>query len=187
MRRVFAQPALDAADIERADHGSFDGSRCPLVLGYDAAGIGIGRDEFGVGLADIQDANQPFAHGIIRMPRSAIQGPVPGQTIGEWAATGKPAGSAGTWSLRRDLRTAALASRESSGVDRILTDCEEITREGPARLTLGRFAPWRRVLFRGRRHLDDPYVGAAERFELLLGCALVRDQRRYPFNTSHDH
>ena len=69
----------------------------------------------------------------------------------------------------------------------ILTDCKKVTREGPARLTLRNSATWRRVPLRGCRHLDDPYVGSAERFELLLGCALIRDQRRYPFDTYHDH
>jgi len=69
----------------------------------------------------------------------------------------------------------------------ILTDCKKVTREGSARLTLRNSATRRRVPLRGFRHLDDPYVSSAERFELLLGCALVRDQRRYPFDTCHDH
>jgi hypothetical protein len=70
---------------------------------------------------------------------------------------------------------------------RILTDCKKVTRQGPARLTLLNSATRRRVPFRRCRHLDDPYVGSAERFELLLGCALVRNQRRYAFDTCHDH
>jgi hypothetical protein len=69
----------------------------------------------------------------------------------------------------------------------ILTDCKKVAREGPTRLTLRNFGTRRRVRLRECRHLDDPYVGSAERFELLLGCALVRDQRRYPFDTCHDH
>jgi hypothetical protein len=69
----------------------------------------------------------------------------------------------------------------------ILTDCKKVAREGPTRLTLRKFGTRRRVRLRECRHLDDPYVGSAERFELLLGCALVRDQRRYPFDPCHDH
>src|ERR1700722_13525206 len=69
----------------------------------------------------------------------------------------------------------------------ILTDCKKVMRAGRARLTLRHSALRRRVRFRRRRYLDDAYVGSAERLELLLGCALVRDQRRYAFNASDDH
>ena len=111
------------------------------MLGYDATGIGVGRDEFGVGLTDIQNANQRLTRPHVnRLPLKGI-----------------------------------------------LTDCKKVTREDPARLTLLNSATRRQVPFRGCRHLDDPYVGSAERFELLLGRALVRNQRRYPFDTCHDH
>src|SRR6202140_5801073 len=81
-REGFAEPSLDADDIERANHGSLDGSRCPLVLGYDATGIGVGRDEFGVALTDIQNANQRLTHGTTPSHDWGNEGPVPSGAIG---------------------------------------------------------------------------------------------------------
>ena len=74
-RECFAEPSLDADDIERTSHGSLDGSRCPLVLGCDASGIGVGHDEFGVGLTDIQNANQRLTHGALSDDSAMISGP----------------------------------------------------------------------------------------------------------------
>src|SRR5579864_3097075 len=98
-----------------------------------------------------------------------------------WAMIAGP-GSVGMIAGRAEHRTprdavdAIVATGPSHGRSRphvnrlplkgILPDCNKVAREVPIRLTLRNFAMRRRVPLRECRHLDDPYVGPAERFEL---------------------